>query len=498
MSYSLQILIVCSFLFEIHAKKLPNIVLFVTDDQDIVLNGMAPMTKTNKLIKNEGIDFTNAFTTTPICCPSRSTLLTGLYQHNHNVFNNSIEGGCSSIEWQKSHEKRTFAVYLKENGYKTFYAGKYLNQYGNKNAGGASHVPPGWDSWIGLIGNSKYFNYTLSINGKKKYFSNNYLTRIIQSYAYSFVKNQENSSHPFLMVIAPPAPHHPFTPEAKYAGFFEGIRVPRNIQFNFENNTNKHWLLQMKPSPLPMHTISVLDEMYARRWETLLSVDNLVESVVKQLDIIKELDNTYILYTSDNAFHLGQFSLPWDKRQLYEFDIRVPLLVCGPGIPKNVSVPDPVILADIAPTLLHIGGINDVILDGKSFLPIRKKINRYFMIEYHGEGTLDKHSECKIDDENVYECSKLADCKCQDAKNNTYSCVRVLTAKSNFIYCQFFDDKGFEEIYNIKEDQYQLHNLRNEISRICRKKMQLLLKDLQSCKTESCHRVLKDDFNGCF
>lgn len=158
----------------------------------------------------------------------------------------------------------------------------------------------------------------------------------------------------------------------------------------------------MSPSPLPMHTISLLDEMYTRRWETLLSVDDLVESVIKQLDIIKELDNTYILYTSDNGFHLGQFSLTWDKRQLYEFDIRVPLLVRGPGIPKNLSVSDPVILPDIAPTLLHIGTINNVILDGKSFLPIRKKINRIFTIEYHGEGTLDKHPDCNIDDGNVY------------------------------------------------------------------------------------------------
>lgn len=456
------------------------------------------MTKTNKLIKNEGIEFTNAFATTPICCPSRSTLLTGLFQHNHNVLNNSIEGGCSSREWQKSLEKQTFAVYLKENGYKTFYAGKYLNQYGNQNAGGASHVPPGWDFWIGLIGNSKYFNYTLSVNGIKKYFSNSYLTRVIQSYAHNFVKTQENSSNPFLMVIAPPAPHQPFTPEAKYSGFFEGKRVPRNVQFNFENNTNKHWLLQMNPSPLPKRTISLLDEMYARRWETLLSVDDLVESVVKQLDIIKELDNTYILYTSDNGFHLGQFSLAWDKRQLYEFDIRVPLLVRGPGIKKKLSISDPVILPDIAPTLLYIGAINNVILDGKSFLPIRKNTNRLFMIEYHGEGTLDKHSDCDIDDENVYECSKLADCKCQDAKNNTYSCVRGLTAKDNFIYCQFFDNKGFEEIYNIKEDKFQLHNLRNEISKVCRIKMQMALKKLQSCKTESCHQLQSYDFTGCF
>ncbi|XP_014288816.1 N-acetylglucosamine-6-sulfatase isoform X2 [Halyomorpha halys] len=459
MIYTLQILIVFLYPIGMYTEKLPNIVLFVTDDQDYVLNGMAPMTKTKKLIKNEGIDFTNAFATTPICCPSRSTLLSGLYQHNHNVFNNSIEGGCSAIKWQKYLEKETFAVRLKENGYNTFYAGKYLNQYGNKNAGGASHVPPGWDTWIGLIGNSKYFNYTLSVNGKKKYFSSNYLTRVIQSYARGFVKKQENSSYPFLMVIAPPAPHHPFTPEAKYAGFFEGVKVPRNIQFNFKNNNNKHWLLQMKPSPLPMHTIKLLDEMYARRWETLLSVDDLVESVVKQLDIIKELNNTYILYTSDNAFHLGQFSLTWDKRQLYEFDIRVPLLVRGPGLPKNLSVSDPVILPDIAPTLLHIGGIKDVNLDGKSFLPIRKKINRFFMIEYHGEGTLDRHSDCNIEDENVY---------------------------------------GFEEIYNLKEDQFQIHNLRNKINRVCRKKMQLILKELQSCKMENCHEVQNYDFSGCF
>lgn len=109
--------------------------------------------------------FLHQFVTSPLCCPSRSSILTGRYVHNHLARNNSITGNCSSSDWQKGPEQHTFNNYVKKNGYRTFYGGKYLNQYGTKKAGGPEHIPPGWDAWYGLVGNSRYYNYTLSING---------------------------------------------------------------------------------------------------------------------------------------------------------------------------------------------------------------------------------------------------------------------------------------------------------------------------------------------
>ena len=120
-----------------------------------------------------------------MCCPSRSSILTGQYVHNHHAKNNSISGGCSSPGWQAGPEKHSVSTYLKDLGYRTFFGGKYLNQYGMKSVGGPEHVPPGWDEWLGLVGNSRYYNYTLSANGKPEphghTYSTDYLTDILVS-----------------------------------------------------------------------------------------------------------------------------------------------------------------------------------------------------------------------------------------------------------------------------------------------------------------------------
>lgn len=112
--------------------------------------------------------------TSPLCCPSRSSILTGQYVHNHHAKNNSLSGGCSSSSWQQGPEKRSISTYMKSMGYKTFFGGKYLNRYGNPQVGGPQHVPPGWDEWYGLVGNSRYYNYTLSVNGQPEKHGDSY------------------------------------------------------------------------------------------------------------------------------------------------------------------------------------------------------------------------------------------------------------------------------------------------------------------------------------
>lgn len=110
------------------ASELPNFVIVITDDQDVVVNGMEPMKKTRMLLAEKGATFQNMFTTSPVCCPSRASLFSGLYQHNHHVINNTINGGCSGREWQELFEDYTFANVLKKRGYSTYFSGKYMNQ----------------------------------------------------------------------------------------------------------------------------------------------------------------------------------------------------------------------------------------------------------------------------------------------------------------------------------------------------------------------------------
>ncbi|XP_013397182.1 N-acetylglucosamine-6-sulfatase-like [Lingula anatina] len=127
----LSVLILLNVLQTCASKKgPPNIVFILTDDQDTVIGGETPMTKTKKLIGDEGIIFRNMFVTSPLCCPSRSSILTGNYVHNHGAVNNSVDGNCSSPIWQNQSETRAFITYLKKQKYTTFFAGKYLNMVG--------------------------------------------------------------------------------------------------------------------------------------------------------------------------------------------------------------------------------------------------------------------------------------------------------------------------------------------------------------------------------
>lgn len=477
--------------------KPSNIILILADDQDVYLGGMTPMKKTKALIGDKGATFVNAFTVTPLCCPSRSSILTGRYPHNHEVRNNSLSGNCSSQLWQKGPEAAAFPVYLSKLKYQTFFAGKYLNQYGSKLAGDVGHVPPGWDQWHALVGNSQYYNYTLSVNGvEEKHgdrYEQDYLTDLITNRSLNFLDNR-SYQHPFFLMLSPPAPHSPWTAAPQYQKQFDNVKAPRDGSFD-KPGKDKHWLLRQPVNPMPNSSLAFLDNAYRRRWQTLLSVDDMVEKLVKKLESIKELNNTYIFYTSDNGYHTGQFSLPIDKRQLYEFDIRVPLLVRGPGIKPNQMLQAPVLNIDLAPTILDISGVNlsAVNLDGQSFLSqmapsLRNGSARpCFLVEYTGEGRPTSDPACPKLGPGLFQC--FPDCVCEDAYNNTYACVRTLESKQNLQYCEFADSESFVEVYNLTSDPHQLENIVKKVDPALLQTMNQRLIKLQSCEGESCHDI---------
>uniref|UniRef100_A0A8C9X2K5 N-acetylglucosamine-6-sulfatase n=1 Tax=Sander lucioperca TaxID=283035 RepID=A0A8C9X2K5_SANLU len=398
------------------------------------------MKKTKALIGDAGATFVNAFTVTPLCCPSRSSILTGQYPHNHEVRNNSLSGNCSSLQWQKGPESTAFPFYLSKQKYQTFFAGKYLNQYGKKD-GDVGYVPPGWDQWHALVGNSQYYNYTLSVNGKEEKHGDSY--------------------------------------EKDY----------------FTDLIDKHWLLRQPVNPMPDSSLTFLDSAYRKRWQTLLSVDDMVELLVKKLESIKELDNTYIFYTSDNGYHTGQFSLPIDKRQLYEFDIRVPLMVRGPGIKPNQTLQAPVLNIDLAPTILDISGVNlsSVNVDGQSFLsqmaPSLRNgtVRPVFLVEYTGEGHPTTDPACPKLGPGLSQC--FPDCVCEDAFNNTYACVRTLNKDHDLQYCEFADSESFVEVYNLVSDPHQLENVWKKMDPTFLQAMNQQLIKLQSCQGDSCREI---------
>uniref|UniRef100_A0A8B9LRC0 N-acetylglucosamine-6-sulfatase n=1 Tax=Astyanax mexicanus TaxID=7994 RepID=A0A8B9LRC0_ASTMX len=435
---------------------------------------------------------TSFFVASPLCCPSRASILTGKYPHNHHVINNTLEGNCSSEAWQKTQEPETFPAILQKYGYyQTFFAGKYLNEYGNKQAGGVEHVPPGWDYWFALERNSKYYNYTLSVNGKAQRhgqnYSEDYLTDVLANVSIDFLQYKSNY-RPFFMMVSTPAPHSPWTAAPQYEGQFTKVKAPRDPNFNVHGK-DKHWLVRQAKTPMANSSVEYLDNAYRRRWRTLLSVDDLVEKVVKKLEVRGELENTYIIFTSDNGYHTGQFSMPLDKRQLYEFDIRVPLLVRGPDIKPNQTSSLLVANIDLGPTIVDMAGwdVNKTKMDGMSFLPIMVRNSTWrsdFLVEYEGEGHNVSDPACPILGPGVSEC--FPDCVCEDSYNNTYACVRTVSPAANLQYCEFDDNEVFVEVYNLTADPFQLTNIAKTIDQEVLEKMNHRLMMLQSCSGQSC------------
>ncbi|KAK9884362.1 hypothetical protein WA026_005309 [Henosepilachna vigintioctopunctata] len=425
------------------------------------------MQKTLELIGNSGIVFQNAFVNCPICCPSRSSILTGKYAHNLGVKNNSLSGNCSSRYWQKNFETESIASLLKSaRNYTTFYGGKYLNQYGSKNAGGIEHVPPGYDWWLGLKGNSRYYNYTLSINGSENYFGDVYLTDRLSSFASDFL--DLNHEKHFFMMIAPPACHSPFTAANRHLSKFPKVKAVRNLSFNY-SSYKKHWIVSMPPKYLPSD-VSTLDSIQRKRMQSLLAVDDMVEHIVEKAKNLRIYHKTYFIFTSDNGYHIGQFGQPFDKRQPYETDIRVPLFISGPNIPRKKLNSYPVSSIDIAPTILDLLHIPiPTSMDGisfkKSFIH-DNSFNKYILIEYWGEANqknIDK--SCPWTSNQLQECRSESWCKCQDSRNNTYSCVIHLTKMKHFKLCRFYDRLDFLEAYNLINDPFELWNIYEDLDR---------------------------------
>ena len=213
--------------------------------------------------------------------------------------------------------------------------GKYLNHYGQDDL---RHVPPGWDKWYGKVdslrGDGEYYNYHLNENGTLVQYNSDeqdYETDVLASKAKDYVRNTAGDSSPFFMYLAPSAPHGPFTPAPRHRDEFPDARAPISPPFNERDVSDKPAWVQDMPWLNKADAIEKLDRTHRVRLQMLLSLDEMVAGLVEELRATGEFDNTYVFFTSDNGYHLGEHRLDKGKRTAYEEAIKVPLVVRGPG-----------------------------------------------------------------------------------------------------------------------------------------------------------------------
>ena len=352
----------------------PNIVYIVADDLDA--RSVEYMPRLQTLLAREGATFRNSFCTTPICTPSQTSMLTGKYAHNTQIkFNIPPLGGFQKFK-DLGGERSTIATWLQDAGYLTGRVGKYLVGYA-----GTTYVPPGWDDWQSMYGGfSPFYNYDLNENGTVVHYGSapsDYITDVFAGKAAAFIDRAEtNDAQPFFLVFSPSAPHSgsapngPPIPAPRHIGAFSHLSAPRPPSFNEADVSDKPPFIQALPL-LSGVQIAAIDQEYRDRLESLLAVDEAIERIVLQLAALDELENTYIVFTSDNGYHLGEHRFRNGKGQIYEEDIRVPLIVRGPGVPADVTRDHFALNIDLAPTFAELGGATPTdFMDGRSLVPL--------------------------------------------------------------------------------------------------------------------------------
>jgi arylsulfatase A-like enzyme len=358
----------------------PSIVVIMTDDQDD-MGSMSVMTKTKQLLVDQGVTFLNSFVEFPLCCVSRASFLTGQYAHNHGVMGNwpNEDGGYAKF---MATEDNTIPVWLENAGYVTALIGKYLNGYGDEIVVPAAHVPPGWSEWQGLpevLGTYNYFSFGINRNGVLEQFGNDdYQTDVLAQRAAEYISSVPVDK-PLFLWLTPIAPHFggdgddarggPF-PAPRHEGTLSTLAIPQPPNFNEGDTSDKPAFMQQLP-PMSDSVIAKLAHSFRSRRETLLAVDDMVGAVVRALQDSGRLENTIIVYTSDNGFSQGEHRRPEGKRIVYEESIRVPLVIRGPGMPKGVVRTQLVNNVDLPATIVDAAGVTaGRALDGRSLLPL--------------------------------------------------------------------------------------------------------------------------------
>lgn len=433
-----------------------NIVYVLLDDlayDAIESTNRYPFLKTPNItrLQSEGVTFDNFFCTMALSSPSRACMLTGMYPHKHGVTQNDDR---VDADWEKY---PPYTSYLQSAGYETAFIGK-MHQAA---LWGKDQVRPGFDYWLGFRHQGDYYKNTLNENGKE-FYKEGYITDVLTDYAIDWMTKKRDKNKPFSLCLWHKAVHEPYIAAPRHIGCYkeELLHLPPkgNGVETFEGKPE--WQKYKKT----FYKIGKNDPEWNPEYETpkkiletLLAVDESIGNVLGTLEKIGELDNTVVVFSSDNGYFMGEHGF-WDKRISYDECMRIPLIIRFPnklGAGKHVE--EMCLNIDIAPTMIDIAG-TDVpdYMQGKSMLPLlsdnREDIDwrKSFLFEYF------------VDDAYPYAGPTQ---------------VAIRTEEYKLVDC-FLDD-DIDELYDLRKDPGEMINLINNPDyKIIQKQLRKELKDL--------------------
>jgi len=352
------------------ATAKPNIIFILTDD--MAFRDASVMPKLQALVARQGTTFSSYFVTDSLCCPSRSSILRGQFVHDHHTLGNQPPDGGFEKFHAVGNEGSTIGTWMKVAGYRTGLMGKYLNGYPATVA--QNYIPPEWDEWDSPSrGGYPEFNYLLNENGRllsHGHAPDDYLVDVMARKSVAFIDDAVRAKQPFFLYLATFAPHQPATPAPRHENLFPNATAPRDASFDEADVSDKPQFIRSL-GPLRPQQIAAIDRLYRKRIQSLQSVDDMIETLVRELQRVGALDRTYIVFTSDNGFHLGNHRMKQGKQTAYETDIHVPLIVRGPGVAAGSTRDELVMEIDLAPTFADWAGLDaPPFVDGRSFAPL--------------------------------------------------------------------------------------------------------------------------------
>ncbi len=423
---------------KIDGAKPLNVVFILADDHryDVMSFLGHPWVETPAMdaMARDGVYFENAMVTTSLCSPSRASILTGRYMHNHGVVDNNVPTPAGTI---------FFPQYLQAAGYQTAFFGKW-------HMGGHSDAPqPGFDRWVSFNGQGHYYppenlkNWSLNVDGKSVP-QKGYITDELTDYAVDWLNSSvKDSGKPFFMYLSHKGVHGMFHPAERHAGRYAGkpLPEPKTMADTAENYKDKPmWLKNQRNSwhgvDFAYHQDTDIAEHYRLYCEALLSVDDSIARVRQWLADNGVADNTLVMYMGDNGFQWGEHGLI-DKRTAYEASMRVPLLgVCPQRWKPGTKLEQVVANIDIGPTSLEAAGLKTPEqMDGQSFFQLAggqmnpSEWRQNLLYEYYWEYNFPQ----------------------------TPTTLALRTQQYKFI--QYHGIWDIDELYDVKNDPHEEHNL---------------------------------------